>query len=58
MNAEIQLYLENHTTRKDETCTITLVRTVDSNDTSIVGPTCISGAVHGKKKDVNPLSAH
>ena len=38
MKVEKQLYLENHTTHKDDTCTVTLVRTcIDSNDTSIVG---------------------
>ena len=42
MNQE-QLYLENHTAHEEETCTLTLVRTL------ILYAYCVPGSVHGAK---------
>ena len=43
MKAEKQLYLENHTTHEDETCTVTLVRPCG------LFAYCIAGGVHAEK---------
>ena len=50
MNAEIQLYLENHTICEDETCTVTLVRTVDSVIQALLAPLAYVGLSTAKKK--------
>ena len=49
MNQE-QLYLKNHTTHKDETCTVTLARICGIQWYYIVlFADCIAGGVHGEK---------